>query len=243
MKNLYVAIGDIHGHLAPALTALELLAKSPATVVFLGDYIDRGPQGPHVIEALHQASLIFDDWQFLAGNHEKGFLQDLLKVHGHRSPASLAEDCISQYGGRASIPREHVDFLSSLPLYLETDHLVFVHGGVTRHYSHPSEVSEYELTWTYEISGSIANKKIVRGHRYVPTPNENKMAISLDTGVWRPGGTLTLGVIIDRPEEPNLIGYASIDGKGLLQGFTVLDESAEAEVRLALGFAQNLFHG
>ncbi len=70
------AIADLHGRLDllnGALAAINERATLPATLVMLGDYVDRGPQSREIIERLMAgadprgpAHLIC-----LRGNHEK----------------------------------------------------------------------------------------------------------------------------------------------------------------------------
>ena len=72
MTPLY-AIGDIHGQRATLEAALERIARdggAAATVVFVGDYIDRGPDSPGVIDLLRQGQAEGRDWVCLAGNHD-----------------------------------------------------------------------------------------------------------------------------------------------------------------------------
>lgn len=125
-----IAVGDIHG----CLTALEelLAAVDPAPedrLVFLGDYVDRGPDSRGVIEfllALRQRCQVI----CLLGNHEimfrgalAGFETDLwLQVGG--------QETLESYGGAlANVPQSHHEFLLGLPLFFESDEHIFVHAN------------------------------------------------------------------------------------------------------------------
>ena len=70
------AIGDIHGQAEMLATALNFLIQSllepQDMVVFMGDYVDRGPDSRGVFELLHQFRNLHgaDNVVFLRGNHE-----------------------------------------------------------------------------------------------------------------------------------------------------------------------------
>lgn len=78
MKRL-VAVGDIHGQrklLADLINQIQ--PETEDQLVFLGDYIDRGPDSPGVIEDLLDIQSIFPQTVFLRGNHEQLFLDSLI---------------------------------------------------------------------------------------------------------------------------------------------------------------------
>ena len=81
------AIGDIHGELEKLDELLALLTIEPGDkLIFLGDYIDRGPDSPGVIERLIELRERHD-CVFLLGNHESMFLDFLGwtdDAYGHR---------------------------------------------------------------------------------------------------------------------------------------------------------------
>ena len=140
------AVGDIHGE---DEKLEELLAKLPLhkgdRLVFLGDYIDRGPNPFAVIERLIQLQR---DWPcvFLLGNHESMLLDFL----GWTDDAYFGGDAFLMNGGdrtltsygyfdreqpeRASfrLPKRHEDFLLSLKLHHTEGDYIFVHAGFGR---------------------------------------------------------------------------------------------------------------
>lgn len=97
------AIGDIHGRLdllRPLVEALIAdIQRTPANrrvVIFLGDYIDRGPESRGVIEFLANLPADLDvEWRFLKGNHEETMLDFL------EDPTVGAKWC--EYGGDATL--------------------------------------------------------------------------------------------------------------------------------------------
>src|SRR5688572_29421740 len=78
MANRTFVIGDIHGelgHLAAILVRLPPL-DAHDTIIFLGDYIDRGPDSRDVIEFLREfPSHTPARTIFLRGNHEDAWLR------------------------------------------------------------------------------------------------------------------------------------------------------------------------
>lgn len=97
------SVGDVHGRLdllRPLVDEIRAdLEATPATrkvVVFLGDYIDRGPQSREVIQFLAGFGDDPDiEWRFLKGNHEEAMLDFL------ENPADGAKWC--EYGGDATL--------------------------------------------------------------------------------------------------------------------------------------------
>jgi Calcineurin-like phosphoesterase len=135
-----IAIGDIHGCSAALASLIQAIDPTPLdTLVFLGDFIDRGPDSRGVVEqviALGERSVLVP----LLGNHEEMLLAALegqselrfwLKFGGMEALASYG------YGGRselrpgdlrALIPAEHLQFLKKCRDHFETVRHIFVHA-------------------------------------------------------------------------------------------------------------------
>ena len=90
MKRL-IAVGDIHGRLSKLNNLMNKVRPHPDDqIVFLGDYIDRGPQSKEVIDYLLNFAQAFPQTMFLRGNHEQLFL-DVLVKKGLRHGPTLRE--------------------------------------------------------------------------------------------------------------------------------------------------------
>ena len=130
-----LAIGDIHGSSAALDALLAVVGPTPDDrLVFLGDYVDRGPDTRGVLDRL----IALDRSHrcvFLRGNHElmmtrsrhdRGELRMWLSVGGKQA--------LRSYGPAASladVPAEHWDFLDDrLVDYHETDTHIFVHANL-----------------------------------------------------------------------------------------------------------------
>ena len=70
------AVGDIHGCLDKVLRLIDTLHYDPTVdrLLFLGDYIDRGPDSKGVVDLMIQLQRENPDNVFLMGNHEDNFL-------------------------------------------------------------------------------------------------------------------------------------------------------------------------
>jgi serine/threonine protein phosphatase 1 len=139
-----LAVGDVHGcidELSAVLDAIRPTADDK--VVFLGDYVDRGPNSRAVIELLIS---LRDSRRcqtvFLRGNHEDMFL-DFLGEQGNHGDAFLfngGRATMASYGlppalerseARAHLPESHLQFLRDLELRHQDEPFLFVHAGVS----------------------------------------------------------------------------------------------------------------
>jgi len=192
MNAPFFVIGDIHGCATELRLLLEQLPiTGDSTVVFVGDYIDRGPNAREVIEILlglmqrcHVVTLL--------GNHEAmffDFLQDPKSLGGGMFIYNGGSATLASYAnehGEYTIPREHLDFLFSLKLYHEGGDYFFVHAGVP-----PKPLEELdpehdrdELLWTRNMTNSPYrwSKIIVHGHCQRNEPEIAPNHINVDTG-------------------------------------------------------------
>jgi len=157
MTALY-AIGDIHGQLAAMTQAIEWIEKDggpEASIVFLGDYTDRGPDSRGVLDFLIQGRDAGRNWTFLKGNHDRMFEwflqtpsradphlftdlswlherlggQDTLRSYGLDFSARRRLSAVHDEALRA-VPKAHLDFLEGCPLTFETEDLFFCHAGI-----------------------------------------------------------------------------------------------------------------
>jgi len=138
------AVGDIHAELEKLNELLDLLPLEKGDrLVFLGDYIDRGPDSCAVIDRLIALS---KDWPctFVLGNHESMFLDFL----GWTDKAYFGGDAFLMNGGDRTLasygyfdrerperetfelPKDHEDFLKGLQLSHRDGDYIFVHAGL-----------------------------------------------------------------------------------------------------------------
>jgi serine/threonine protein phosphatase 1 len=184
-RNRLLAVGDIHG--CRGLLE-ELMEKVQPTeddqVVFLGDYIDRGPDSKGTIEYLIDFGKRFPRTVFLKGNHEDMFLDYL----ADRDPLNFllngGEKTLESYGGEEGIPESHRRFLHGLETSFATDEFIFVHAGL-RPGIPLEEQDEHDLIW---IRGEFIHSEydwgrtVVFGHTPQQEPLLTETRIGLDTG-------------------------------------------------------------
>ncbi|MFG1223768.1 metallophosphoesterase [Xanthobacter wiegelii] len=176
---LTFAIGDLHGRfdlLEAALTAIEARADG-GTIIFLGDYVDRGPQSRQVIERLMVGPPAGWQWVCLMGNHE-AMLVELVKfprIGMSRFLINGGAATVASYGAAAwnpgeqpPIPAAHVAWLADLPLMHVDLHRVYVHAALDR-WRPLHRQREQALLWDLypDDEGGHGDFHVVHGHHQV----------------------------------------------------------------------------
>lgn len=214
--SLTYAVGDIHGSLRK-LRNLILRCKQhaggrPMTFVFLGDYIDRGPESSGVVRyVIDLQSLLRERVIALKGNHEAFAL-------GVIDGTTLADHWLSQggaetlqsYGVKSAreLPREHVDWMRSLQLSYDDGRRFFVHAGIDPELPLDAQ-REHDMLWIREPFLSdrrVYARLIVHGHTPLArgTPDLRGNRLNLDTAAVF-GGPLTAAVFAGDETRP--IGF------------------------------------
>ncbi len=125
-----IVVGDIHGCAKALRALLEAIAPQPQDqLVFLGDYVDRGPDSKGVIEQLielqQQCQTVC-----LLGNHEIMFRGALRGLNPDLWLEIGGRPTLTSYGGRLdNVSAAHRSFLDALLPYFETDQHLFVHAN------------------------------------------------------------------------------------------------------------------
>jgi serine/threonine protein phosphatase 1 len=189
------AIGDIHGSLEKLVALLKwcdaIRGGTKAKYVFLGDYIDRGPQTQRVVELLIERRRLDPERTIcLGGNHEQMLLlasrldrsdQDLmtwLKNGGEQTLESYSVD------DPWDIPKEHLKWFASLPLFHCEHDRTYVHAGVRPGTPLNAQLQE-DLLWIREpfLSSYESHEMfVVHGHTPVESPDLRPSRLNLDTG-------------------------------------------------------------
>ena len=210
------AIGDIHGR-ADLLKALLYKIGADAldcqaaqtTLVFLGDYIDRGPQSRQVIEHILKLREAGHDLRVLRGNHEAALLDFLsrpetgkhwlalggaetLYSYGIRAPGRDASPRDLQYAAlelNAALPASHLQFLRELETYVQLGDYLFVHAGLRpgRTLAKQTETDLINIREPFLNSRARWPYTVVHGHSPAPEPAQKRGRISLDTGAYATG--------------------------------------------------------
>ena len=198
--TMFYLIGDIHGYLDRLISLTAVIGKELGegdTVIFLGDYIDRGPWSYEVVEYLinfagrHRTI-------FLSGNHE-----DMLKQFISRSePFSPflfngGNETIRSYvrnRGSFDIPESHLDFYNNLLFYHEGEDFIAVHAGLNPKIDTIRDQTVHDMLWIREnffndarrwektvIFGHTPVLKMAPGRKVFSDPRRN--IIGIDSGV------------------------------------------------------------
>jgi len=217
---LIYAIGDIHGSLRKLRALLARCQRHAqgrsASFVFLGDYIDRGPESAGVVrDLIALQARLRDQVIALKGNHE-AFALDVIDA------ATPAEHWLSQGGTQTlrsygvadagALPREHVDWLRALPLSYDDGRRFFVHAGVDPNRALDAQ-DEHDMLWIREPFLSDRRdhgRLIVHGHTPLESgvPDLRGNRLNLDTGAVF-GGPLTAAVFTAAQTAP--IGFLQAD--------------------------------
>lgn len=208
------AIGDIHGRadllgrlhgqiLDDAKTAPDLRK----VVVYVGDYIDRGPDSFDVIDGLIEAPLEGFERHYLKGNHEDmmiGFLET--GNYGETWLMNGGRNTLDSYGIglwdllgdlrnlqnardklRQAVPESHWKFLTGLEMHHAEGDYLFVHAGLRPGVALRDQ-NEFDLMWIREdflYSDADLGHVVVHGHTVCPEPETRPNRIGIDTGAWR----------------------------------------------------------
>jgi serine/threonine protein phosphatase 1 len=216
-----VAIGDVHGRLdlleelwLHIDAASRLSSARQRTLIFVGDYIDRGMHSAEVVERLLDGFPGFETI-YLKGNHDETLLQFLtdpsigdvwrnfggletLRSYGvaHTAGKSWAQTR-SEFA--AVIPKTHVDFFKNLKLHVRIGDYLFVHAGLKPRVPLEDQ-RERDLLWIREeFLDSTVNFGCIVVHGHTPTeePELRPNRIGIDTGAYMTG-RLTALVLEDR---------------------------------------------
>jgi serine/threonine protein phosphatase 1 len=134
------AVGDVHGcreELDRLLDALPL--EDHDHLVFLGDYVDRGPDSAGVVATLIARTASRPHTTFLRGNHEDMLLDylrpdprygDAFLMNGGRATAASYGAKLTPSGLREALPAEHLEFLARTELMYQSPGIVCVHAGI-----------------------------------------------------------------------------------------------------------------
>jgi serine/threonine protein phosphatase 1 len=199
---LHYIIGDIHGYfnrLVNLFNKVTARIREDDTLIFLGDYIDRGNHSYEVLDFLVQISQTSSlNSVFLKGNHEDMFLSYLrgdddggsfILNGGDATVRSYIANC-----GAFEVPEHHMKFLRNLRLYYEGDDFIAVHAGLNPEVERVDAQDEYDLIWIREKffrANKRWGKTVIFGHTPVSYISDSQQVyidderniIGIDSGV------------------------------------------------------------
>lgn len=211
--RLTYVIGDIHGQFALLDDLLSHILEDRAgrasDFVFLGDYIDRGPDSARVLQMLKELQTRRpDEVTCLMGNHERMML-DFLEAPEERAEHWLLNgglETVASFGVgdiradtpdarhrtiaqalRAAMPEGTEHWLRNLPLWWQSGTLIAAHALTDPAVPMPEQSPE-TLLWARPRKRDVPRQDgnwVVHGHTIVSEPQIHEGRIAIDTGAFR----------------------------------------------------------
>jgi len=196
------AVGDLHGCVDEAEILIRHLESEEGltnedVVIFVGDYIDRGPSSRGVIELMISLKKQFPRTRFLKGNHED-MLLDFLGFGGKMGEAFLYNgglETIQSYGISVfaspeqmvkAFPEDHFNFFNTLESMIKVDRFLCVHAGVNplRPLTAQNDADIYWIRDDFILNPHPYDVTVVFGH----TPHQELLLdlpykMGIDTGL------------------------------------------------------------
>ena len=214
------AIGDVHGCRKELDRLTEMIlcdcetAPADRRIIYLGDYIDRGPDSKGVIEKLLNPPSGFEV-EHILGNHDQSLLdflvdpqvfltwqnfgaRETLMSYGVRPPLFEQEGAFMKARDelREALPPRHLAFFQSLSSSVVVGDYFFVHSGVRPGIPLERQMRE-DLLWIRDdflASNARFGKVVVHGHTPAMVPERRSNRIGIDTGAYMTG-RLTAAVL------------------------------------------------
>ncbi len=217
---LTYAIGDIHGHMALLAKLLNMIhtdaGGAPHRLIFLGDYVDRGPESFNVVQTIRKLKKQDPDNVIaIMGNHEDMMVTAFRAlrtdndqiIHDNRAMINVwlsngGKETLAEYLNHDPVDIDtHIAWLDMLPTSFQTEYHFFCHAGITPArplFAQPDHILLWTRDWWCHPAtgeGYTFDKHIVYGH--TPTrdglPRAYDGSTGLDTGSFF-AGVLTAGV-------------------------------------------------
>ena len=221
MKNLFgysrvLAVGDIHGMYEKLINLMEKIQFDPEEdlLVFLGDYIDRGPdsvkclQYVYALQHAHTNSVIS-----LLGNHEVMMTSYLMqkRINYNTVIADYADSWLENGGFETlrqldelelDIKNELLQWVENLPVKHQYQEFFFCHAGVNPDVTLTVQ-NEFDMLWRRQkwweqykgmetiVVGHTPVQKVKKRARFAKPLFLPNNVIMCDTGAYMSGGKLS----------------------------------------------------
>lgn len=223
MTNMFYAVGDIHGCYDKLIKLYNQIKTNyeafkdeyTATIVFVGDYIDRGPNSKQVIDFLRGNDSVnkLDErfkHVFLMGNHEDmciSFYEHSTFENGQHWLGNGGYATLKSFGENLKaldIPSDYIEWMKGLQLWYNDPDLkyFFVHAGLLDKPVQEQLENKRTMLWIrgpFLVSNYDWGQRIIHGHTPVKSPQIRFNRINIDTGAvynmsddpWDDYGNLT----------------------------------------------------
>ena len=203
-----IGISDIHGEYEKLCRVLEKITpKKDDTIVFMGDYIDRGKKSRDVVDKIIDMKTVCN-CVYLTGSHEYAMLHAKSDEYYNYLFWNYGGDATAEsYGGFDNIMKIHGDFFNSLKFYHIIGKYLFIHAGVK--IGVPlEEQSEEDMVY---IRSAFYTKphhlpyKIIFGHTEFDTPQVQEDKICIDTGCGKYKNAPLTAIVIDETGKESFV--------------------------------------
>jgi serine/threonine protein phosphatase 1 len=212
----YIAVGDIHGDaglLEQLLEKIESFVDRQSAdrryhLIYLGDYIDRGPESEQVVDIIMGSTPKGKITQIitLMGNHEEMFLNDAVSSYMNGGRETLLSYGVDSY---KDIPVDHKFWYKNLEPYYETENYFFCHAGVEPGIP-PNKTHPYQMMWIrndFLRSDYDWGKIIIHGHTPVREVEIKPNRINIDTAAVFEG--MLTAVVLEDDTAPQFLQVKS----------------------------------
>lgn len=236
-------IGDIHGHYDALMKLVAMMALTQTdTLHFVGDLIDRGPKSAQVVEFVRQGN-----YPCVLGNHEHLLLNAFPDENPHLAAFqgwlhSGGQPTLTSYASTEAL-LEDVEWLKTLPLYLDLGDVFLVHAGLDPR-KPLSQQNQMDFCWIRDVfhrhpTPALAGKCIITGHTItftLPGVSPGKIAqgpgwMDIDTGVYHPKSGWLTAVDIDHELVYQVNALTQAKRMTTLENASVFIEPAAVQAR------------
>lgn len=180
-----IGITDIHGEYDKLCAVLDKIQpKADDTVVFMGDYIDRGKKSREVVDEIINLNNVCN-CVYLIGSHEYAMMHaDVDDYYNYLFWNYGGDATAESYGSYENIMKVHGDFFKSLKSHHIIDNYMFVHAGIRV----GIPIDQQDLVDMVYIRTEFYRKrhglpyKIIFGHTEFSEPQVQDDKICIDTG-------------------------------------------------------------
>ncbi|MEM6521212.1 MAG: metallophosphoesterase, partial [Cyanobacteria bacterium P01_C01_bin.70] len=199
-----------HGHYIGLRHLLDKIAPTQDDqIYFVGDLIDRGPQSAKVVSYVREQG-----FACVLGNHEQLLLDAFAKNCDSSQTLqawlySGGQSTLASYDKDVELLSEHMEWLRTLPIYLDLDDIWLVHAGLDPALAIDQQTAE-ECCWVRDVFHSapqpyFSDKLIITGHTITFTfpdiePGQIVSGpgwLDIDTGAYHPRSGWLTAVDID----------------------------------------------
>jgi serine/threonine protein phosphatase 1 len=194
-------VPDIHGRLDLLELCLSEIAADAhqGTVIFTGDYIDRGPESCAVVQRMIDGPPSGWKWVHIRGNHEDMMLECITGNNLDWWIANGGGTTLASYGRGDDVSQAHLAWMNQLPRLHHDAHRVYTHAGIDESAELDDQPEQVTQWFRYPNGANVGyrGKHLVHGHtpqQDGPELYENRT--NLDTGGFFTG-RMVVGVFDD----------------------------------------------